>query len=217
LEVGKGAPEEAAARLNRPAIAKELASALDDWARTRIRAAKKPDVPGWIWLITAAIALDNDPQRTTIRRAMLRDDRDALLKLMADPASLKLPQGFWERPENLVAPHLIRSGNFQVAPPFAARSNRRVKSGRIGVRSPNISPRGRDMMSSATHPVLNRDREEIRVPSPLGETLLQFLSRRGLRGDLRSDRGGDVITLQGEPEMGRVAMAISDWEKTNSA
>ena len=73
------------------------------------------------------------------------------------------------------------------------------------------------MMSTFVHPVLNRDREEIRVPSPLGETLLQFLSRRGLRGQLRSDRAGDVITLQGEPEMGRVAMAISDWEKQSSA
>ncbi|MFO0802218.1 MAG: hypothetical protein U0791_03705 [Gemmataceae bacterium] len=72
-------------------------------------------------------------------------------------------------------------------------------------------------MMSVTHPVLNRDREEIRVPSPLGETLLQFLSRRGLRGNLRSDQAGDVITLQGEPEMGRVAMAISDWEKKNTA
>ena len=74
------------------------------------------------------------------------------------------------------------------------------------------------MMSSATtHPVLNRDREEIRVPSPLGETLLQFLSRRGLRGNLRSDRAGDVITLQGEPEMGRVALFLSDWEKRSTA
>lgn len=71
-------------------------------------------------------------------------------------------------------------------------------------------------MMSVTHPVLNRDREEIRVPSPLGETLLQFLSRRGLRGNLRSDQAGDVITLQGEPEMCRVAMAISDWEQKNS-
>ena len=34
------------------------------------------------------------------------------------------------------------------------------------------------MMSVFTHPVLNRDREEIRVPSPLGETLLQFLKDR---------------------------------------
>jgi hypothetical protein len=71
-------------------------------------------------------------------------------------------------------------------------------------------------MMSVTHPVLNRDREEIRVPSPLGETLLQFLSRRGLRGNLRSDQAGDVITLQGEPEMGRVAMLLSDWEKKST-
>lgn len=72
------------------------------------------------------------------------------------------------------------------------------------------------MMSTVTHPVLNRDREEIRVPSPLGEALLQFLGRRGLRGQLRSDQVGDVITLQGEPEMGRVAMVLSDWEKQSS-
>ena len=72
-------------------------------------------------------------------------------------------------------------------------------------------------MMSMTHPVLNRDREEIRVPSPLGETLLQFLSRRGLRGSVRSDCAGDVITLQGEPEMGRVSMVLSDWEKQSPA
>jgi hypothetical protein len=72
-------------------------------------------------------------------------------------------------------------------------------------------------MMSINHPVLNRDREEIRVPSPLGETLLQFLSRRGLRGQLRTDRAGDVITLQDEPEMGRVALCLSDWERSNPA
>lgn len=71
-------------------------------------------------------------------------------------------------------------------------------------------------MMSVTHPVLNRDREEIRVPSPLGETLLQFLSRKGLRGQLRTDRVGDVITLQGEPEMGRVASYLQDWEKQSN-
>ena len=69
------------------------------------------------------------------------------------------------------------------------------------------------MMSTVTHPVLNRDREEIRVPSPLGDGLLNFLNRRGLRGNLRSDRAGDVITLHGEPEMGRVASVLADWEK----
>jgi hypothetical protein len=69
------------------------------------------------------------------------------------------------------------------------------------------------MLSAITHPVLNRDREEIRVPSPLGEPLLQYLNYRGLRGNIRTDRAGDVITLQGEPEMARVAMYLSDWEK----
>lgn len=72
------------------------------------------------------------------------------------------------------------------------------------------------MMSMTTHPVLNRDREEIRVPSPLGDTLLQYLSRRGLHGNLRTDGAGDVITLQGEPEMGRVAYYLADWEKQSN-
>lgn len=69
------------------------------------------------------------------------------------------------------------------------------------------------MMSMHAHPVLNRDREEIRVPSPIGGQLLDYLTRRGLRGSLRTDRAGDVITLAGEPEMGRVASVLSDWEK----
>jgi hypothetical protein len=73
------------------------------------------------------------------------------------------------------------------------------------------------MMSASTHPVLNRDREEIRVPSPLGGGLLDYLTRRGLRGSIRTDRAGDVITLQGEPEMGRVAAVLADWEKKQSA
>lgn len=67
-------------------------------------------------------------------------------------------------------------------------------------------------MMTNTHPVLNRDREEIRVPSPHGERLLSFLMRRNLRGTIRSDRMGDVITLQGEPEMGRVASVLADWD-----
>lgn len=69
------------------------------------------------------------------------------------------------------------------------------------------------MMSMTNHPVLNRDREEIRVPSPLGEEILSFLARRGIRGSLRTDRVGDVISLLGEPEMNRVATLLSDWER----
>ena len=66
-------------------------------------------------------------------------------------------------------------------------------------------------MPAATHPVLNRDREEIRIPSPHGEPLLGYLTRRGLRGSVRTDRTGDVITLDGEPEMARVVGALADW------
>lgn len=63
------------------------------------------------------------------------------------------------------------------------------------------------------HAVLNRDRDEVRVPSPLGEPLLAFLTRRGLRGSLRTDRAGDLIVLDGEPDMGRVRMVLNDWER----
>ncbi len=62
------------------------------------------------------------------------------------------------------------------------------------------------------HPVLNRDREEIRVPSPLGGELLSYLTRRGYRGSVRTDTAGDVILILGEPDMGRVAAALRDWE-----
>jgi hypothetical protein len=65
----------------------------------------------------------------------------------------------------------------------------------------------------APHPVLNRDREEIRVSSPYGPQLLAFLNRRGLRANVRTDAVGDVLTLVGEPDMGRVKMVITDWEK----
>ena len=67
-------------------------------------------------------------------------------------------------------------------------------------------------MPATAHPVLNRDREEIRVPSPHGGPLLGHLARRGLRGRVRTDGGGDVITLDGEPEMARVVRALADWE-----
>jgi hypothetical protein len=66
-------------------------------------------------------------------------------------------------------------------------------------------------MPATVHPVLNRDREEIRIPSPHGENLLGYLARRGLRGSVRTDRAGDVITLAGEPEMARVVGALADW------
>jgi hypothetical protein len=63
----------------------------------------------------------------------------------------------------------------------------------------------------AAHPVLNRDREEIQVHSPHGPHLLAFLARRGIRGSVRTEPYADVITLLGEPDMGRVYSLIVDW------
>ncbi len=69
------------------------------------------------------------------------------------------------------------------------------------------------MTSVHPHPALNRDREEVRIPAPFGAELLDFLTHRGLRGTVKSDPFGDVITLEGEPDMGRVSMVLGDWEK----
>lgn len=63
------------------------------------------------------------------------------------------------------------------------------------------------------HPILNRDREEIRIPSPFGDDLLAFLKRKGFRGSIRTDIAGDLIALDGEPDMGRVAATLHDWEE----
>ena len=68
-------------------------------------------------------------------------------------------------------------------------------------------------MTATVHPVLNRDRDEVRVPTPHGQPLLAYLGRKGYRGVLRTDPAGDVIVLDGEPDMGRVRMYLNDWEQ----
>lgn len=73
------------------------------------------------------------------------------------------------------------------------------------------------MTAAFASPVLNRDRDEIRVPSPNGGALLEYLTRRGLKGSVRTDRAGDLITLAGEPDMGRVAAILADWKKLAAA
>lgn len=68
-------------------------------------------------------------------------------------------------------------------------------------------------MSASVHPVLNRDRDEVRVPAPYGVPLLNYLGRKGLHGHIHTDTAGDVIVLDGEPDMGRVRMYLDDWER----
>jgi hypothetical protein len=66
------------------------------------------------------------------------------------------------------------------------------------------------------HPILNRDREEIRVPNPFGPELEAYLSRRGVHANVRTDAAGDLLVLVGEPDMSRVKSLLTDWEaKTN--
>ena len=69
-------------------------------------------------------------------------------------------------------------------------------------------------MTATVHPILNRDRDEVRVPTPFGEPLMAYLSRRSLRGAIHSDRAGDVIVLDGEHDMGRVRMCLDEWERS---
>jgi hypothetical protein len=70
--------------------------------------------------------------------------------------------------------------------------------------------------SSPVHPVLNRDREEIRVPNPFGHDLQAYLTRKGLRANVRTDAAGDLLTLVGEPDMGRVKSLLTDWESNTN-
>lgn len=72
-------------------------------------------------------------------------------------------------------------------------------------------------MAGTVHPVLNRDRDEVRVPSPHGPLLLAYLGRKGLQGALHTDTAGDVILLDGEPDMGRVRMYLDDWERNSTS
>lgn len=65
----------------------------------------------------------------------------------------------------------------------------------------------------APHAVLNWEREEVRVPSPHGQSLVAYLARQGFRGDVRTDCAGDLIALDGEPDMGRVRRALDNWER----
>jgi hypothetical protein len=87
----EGSPDEVAANWNRPAIGREVAASLDDWARCRSRITGTARDAGRIWLLSVAIGLDRDPRRTDIRRAIIRDDRETLLKMMASPDSLQFP------------------------------------------------------------------------------------------------------------------------------
>ena len=67
-------------------------------------------------------------------------------------------------------------------------------------------------LQARVHPVLNRDREEIRVPNPFGPQLESYLFRRGVRATVRTDAAGDLLVLQGEPDMGKVKSILSEWE-----
>jgi len=67
------------------------------------------------------------------------------------------------------------------------------------------------------HPILNRDRDEVRVPAPYGAPLLNYLGRKGLHGHIHTDTAGDVIVLDGEPDMGRVRMYLDDWERASTS
>jgi tetratricopeptide (TPR) repeat protein len=65
-------------------IAAALARALDDWGFVR-RLAPKVPAAEWQRFHRLAMAIDDDPNRTAVRRALLDDDRAALVRLADDP------------------------------------------------------------------------------------------------------------------------------------
>jgi tetratricopeptide (TPR) repeat protein len=79
---------EAAARLRgRPAVAVALAAGLDNWAGKVRR--RDPGQAKRLWALAAAV--DPDPWRVGVRRAVAARDVDALLKLAKDPDTARQP------------------------------------------------------------------------------------------------------------------------------
>jgi serine/threonine-protein kinase len=112
---------EAAERIRRRSIRRELARALDFWSSMRRRAGNTTS-PTWQQLLEVARAADPDPWRDQLRAALQKDDRQALEALAASVDVRELPPEtltllgrtlaeFLESPEQAVA--LLRQAQQQ--------------------------------------------------------------------------------------------------------
>jgi tetratricopeptide (TPR) repeat protein len=81
-------PNEAGKRIGQRTAVVELASYLDDWAMQRRTARDEKDEASWRRLLAAAQVADRNPWRVALREQIGRD-REALLRLAADPKTLE--------------------------------------------------------------------------------------------------------------------------------
>jgi len=82
-------PKEAGKRIAQRSAPLELASHLDHWAVMLRGTRDKKDEASWRRLLTAAQATDPDPWRVALRDQIFRNDRQALMRLAADPKTLE--------------------------------------------------------------------------------------------------------------------------------
>jgi eukaryotic-like serine/threonine-protein kinase len=111
---------EAAKRIRRGAIQRELVAALDDWLMIRrvVTHPKRPEA--WQPLAAAAQAVDRDPWRKRLRDALLAPERDqAVLGKLAETADFAV-----QPPETLVNLHMLLLG---VDPPAAVALLRKAQ------------------------------------------------------------------------------------------
>jgi tetratricopeptide (TPR) repeat protein len=74
----------------RSTVAAELAAVLDHWALTR-RAIRGAHHPSWKHFLRVARLADRDPWRTRVRKALEREDRQALMDLAGSQEVFRLP------------------------------------------------------------------------------------------------------------------------------
>jgi serine/threonine protein kinase/cytochrome c-type biogenesis protein CcmH/NrfG len=113
-------PAEAAARIRARTIWLELTMALDNWAR-ELRDMHPADHTGWKRLVAVARAADPNPWRNRLRRALVRQDRTALVELAASPEVASLPAPTLV----LLGEALAESGEFSQAIAILRQGQRR--------------------------------------------------------------------------------------------
>jgi serine/threonine-protein kinase len=117
----EGAPvDDASARLRAGSDAASLARALDDWGAVR-RAQPRVPPAAWRRFHELALRVDADPQRSTVRRALLAGDRDELRRLADAPEFGDAPTDTLD----LLASALAQSNHRDAAIDVWRRANRR--------------------------------------------------------------------------------------------
>ena len=115
--------DEAARRIRARSIRYELAVFLDSWSHVRRRLAQlgsKPIGKDWKELLEVARAADPDPWRDRFRKAVLNDDRKALVELAASAPISSLPAETVDR----LGDALLEQGHLKEAAAFLKKGQR---------------------------------------------------------------------------------------------